>query len=143
MMTKIKPTQPNIELAVRKMRERGISYSNLSDLTGIPHSSLQRHLTGNSKAILTDEWNLICAVLGIGDEETSNTETRPIVLTVPANRDVRDRAKLNGVVRISEDAELALLELCGKTGLSMRSVASQLIVQAARITDIVREEVSE
>lgn len=40
---------------------------------------------------------------------------------------------LIGVVRISEDAELALHRLAAETGMSLKSVASELIVQAAKI----------
>ena len=61
---------------------------------------------------------------------------RRIVLVIPAPKTKRDSIHLNGVVRISEEAELALLELCGKTGLSMKSVASALIVQAASICEV-------
>ena len=63
-----------------------------------------------------------------------------IVIKIPADRNLRDRVNLTGVVRINEEAELALLSLCGRTGLSMRSIASQLITQAAAVCTV--EEVS-
>lgn len=64
-----------------------------------------------------------------------------ITIRLPKPLGPRDKVKLNGVVRISEAAELALMELCGKTGLSMRHVASSLIEQAAAICVI--EEVDD
>lgn len=67
-------------------------------------------------------------------------ENPNIIIRIPSPDRQRDYIKLSGVVRVSAEAELAILELCGKTGLSMRNVASQLIVQAAKLCTIVREE---
>lgn len=47
---------------------------------------------------------------------------------------------LKGVVRISEDAERTLWELKNKTGLSLRYIASELILQAAPMVQIVESE---
>lgn len=110
--------------------ELGISYVELEKLTGIPKSSLQRHLSGKSRAIRFSDWERICDVLGISPASCSEHN---ITIKLPKPLGPRDKAKLNGVVRISEAAELALMELCGKTGLSMRHVASALIEQAAAI----------
>lgn len=70
------------------------------------------------------------------EPETSVSTPARIVLTLPTPKSRRDTIRLNGTVRISEEAELALIELCGKTGLSMKNVASALITQAAAVCEI-------
>lgn len=59
-----------------------------------------------------------------------------IILTAP-NPPKPRRYRLNGAVRVNEDAEIAVRELCDKTGLSIRHVASELIIQAAALCQIV------
>jgi len=49
-------------------------------------------------------------------------------------------ANLIGVVRITPEAEIELLNLSEKTGLSKREIASSLITQAAKIVKIVPDE---
>lgn len=49
----------------------------------------------------------------------------------------KDDAKLAGVIKISPQAETKLLELAAETGLSIRTIASELILQAAEIVEIV------
>lgn len=49
---------------------------------------------------------------------------------------------LIGVVRINEEAELALHRLAAETGLSLKKVASELITQAAAIC-VIEKEVKE
>ena len=67
--------------------------------------------------------------------------TPAIILRPP--RPVKPKpVNLIGVVRISEAAELALHRLAAETGMSLRSVASELIVQAAEIC-VIEQEVKE
>lgn len=128
------------------IQSRGISYADLESISGVPKSAIHRYASGLTSTIPADRAERIgralgttgAWILGLTDVEPC-TETRsdsPIVLTVPAQKSAKDKVRLNGVVRISEEAELALLELCGKTGLSMRSVASALIIQAAQVCEI-------
>lgn len=64
--------------------------------------------------------------------------TPAIILRPP--RPVKPKpVNLIGVVRISEAAELALHRLAAETGMSLKSVASELIVQAAEICVIEQE----
>lgn len=58
-----------------------------------------------------------------------------IVLHTYRNAD-RDN-KLAGVVKVNPQAETKLLELAAETGLSIRTIASELILQAAEIVEIV------
>lgn len=131
------------------IQSRGISYGELEALSGVPKSAIHRYASGFTSTIPADRAERIgralgttgAWILGLTDVEP-HTETQnepPIVLTVPTQKSTKDKVRLNGVVRISEEAELALLELCGKTGLSMRSVASALITQAAQVCEIRNE----
>lgn len=52
-------------------------------------------------------------------------------------RNAEKNNQLCGVVKISPKAEQKLLELASETGLSIRAIASELILQAAEIVDIV------
>lgn len=45
--------------------------------------------------------------------------------------------KLAGIVKVNPQAETKLLELAAETGLSIRTIASELILQAAEIVEIV------
>lgn len=45
--------------------------------------------------------------------------------------------KLAGVIKINPQAETKLLELSAETGLSLRTIASELILQGAEIVEIV------
>lgn len=135
------------------IQSRGVSYAELAELSGVPKSALHRYANGNTDKIPADRAERIgralgatgAWILGLSGDEAPTTPllatptTPPIVLSVPASKSARDKVRLNGVVRISEEAELALLELCGKTGLSMRNVASALIVQAAQVCEIRNE----
>ncbi len=49
----------------------------------------------------------------------------------------KDENKLAGVVKLTPQAETKLLELAAETGLSIRTIASELILQAAEIVEIV------
>lgn len=60
---------------------------------------------------------------------------RPIILRT--RRTANPPINLIGVVRIDEAAERALHRLAAETGLSLRAVASSLIVQAAEICAVV------
>ena len=62
-----------------------------------------------------------------------------IILTVPSRARVDELRTLNGVVRVSPEAELAIRALCCKTGLTQRHIASELIIQAAAICEIQEE----
>ena len=46
--------------------------------------------------------------------------------------------KLNGTIRVTPEAELAIRRLSAYTGLTQRDVASELIIQAASICRVVR-----
>lgn len=48
-----------------------------------------------------------------------------------------DLAAVSGVVRVTPEAEHKVRELCRATGLSVREVASQLIIQGADLVEIV------
>lgn len=50
---------------------------------------------------------------------------------------VQNDNKLAGVIKLSPQAESKLLELAAETGLSLRTIASELILQAAEIVEIV------
>lgn len=58
-----------------------------------------------------------------------------IVLYTP---DPKKKVCLTGVVRVNEHAEMELHRLAEETGLSLKTVASDLITQAARICVIER-----
>ena len=49
----------------------------------------------------------------------------------------KDDKNLCGVIKVSPQAETRLLELAAETGLSIRTIASELILQAAEIVEIV------
>lgn len=49
----------------------------------------------------------------------------------------KDDSKLAGVVKLTPQAETKLLELAAETGLSIRTIASELILQAAEMVEIV------
>lgn len=49
----------------------------------------------------------------------------------------KDDNKLAGVIKLTPQAETKLLELAAETGLSIRTIASELILQAAEIVEIV------
>lgn len=49
----------------------------------------------------------------------------------------KDDSKLVGIVKLTPQAETKLLELAAETGLSIRTIASELILQAAEIVEIV------
>ena len=68
----------------------------------------------------------------------TNTNQR-ITLTFP-RRPPRPRYNLIGAVKITSDAEIALRDLNERTGLPMRQIASELIVQAAACVDIIETE---
>lgn len=65
-------------------------------------------------------------------------EQQSIIIRIPEQKKMKDTVRLSGVVRIKPEAELSLMELCGRTGLSMCSIASQLITQAAAVCRIER-----
>lgn len=48
-----------------------------------------------------------------------------------------DDKNLCGVIKLSPQAETKLLELQAETGLSIRTIASELILQAAELVEIV------
>jgi len=47
---------------------------------------------------------------------------------------------LSGAVRVTPEAELVVRELAGMTSLPIRQVASELLIQAANLCEIVRDE---
>lgn len=57
------------------------------------------------------------------------------------HRPTRGMVKLSGIVRVSAEAEIAVRELADATGMSMRDVASSLLVQAASLCELVPHEV--
>lgn len=58
-----------------------------------------------------------------------------IVLKVPK----RNRYTLTGVVRVTPDAEIVLQEISEKSGLPMRTVVSQMIIQGANFVRLEEE----
>ena len=129
-----------IGAAIKDRRTKlGLSAEELAADVGLSPATLYRYENGSVKTIPTDKLNRIADRLNTSVLELQGLIGSPIVLSVPASKSIRDKVRLNGVVRISEEAELALLELCGKTGLSMRNVASALIVQAAQVCEIRNE----
>lgn len=120
------------------IQDRGLSYGELAARTGLSKSSIQRWATGDVKTIPADSAAALGTVLGVsGAYLLGLEEPRPcITLRIPATKGRHDEARLTGVVRISPEAELALLALSGKTGLSLKYIASELIVQAAQMCDI-------
>lgn len=60
-------------------------------------------------------------------------------ITLTKRRRSPEVADLKGVVRITPEAELTLWRLEDETGLSLRSIASSLIVQAAAVVRILDE----
>lgn len=49
----------------------------------------------------------------------------------------KEDKNLCGVIKISPQAETRLLELAAETGLSIRTIASELILQGAEMVEIV------
>ncbi len=72
--------------------------------------------------------NLGNGLIGVIDEEGR------IILKAP-----KRYGSLSGVVRISPEAEIILQKLSDKTGLSMRVVASQMIIQGEALVSIEEE----
>ncbi len=62
------------------MAEKGISYGELSRVTGIPKSALQRYVTGETQKIPTDRVETIAAGLGMTTARLMGWEdSRPLV----------------------------------------------------------------
>lgn len=67
------------------------------------------------------------------------SDTKKIVLKTPHT--VRQKKiALAGMLRVTPEAELAVRELSGMTGLSCRQVASELLIQAAVLCEVVHED---
>lgn len=62
----------------------------------------------------------------------SKNVQEPIVLTVHTSVD----RPVGNIIRISNEAQRALQELVAETGLSVRAIASSLIIQAAKQVQI-------
>lgn len=60
-----------IEKTPKAMADRGISYGELSRLTGIPKSALQRYVTGSTEKVPADRLLKIYSALGISLSELS------------------------------------------------------------------------
>lgn len=56
-------------LLLEAMHEKGLSYSDLEKLTGIPKSSLQRYFTARTEKIPIDYVEIICPALGLSAPE--------------------------------------------------------------------------
>lgn len=127
----LKPTTR--EDVVAAMQEQGVSYSELARRTGLPKSNLQRYLT-TAKSVRDDRWAAILDAMGLPAGEPL---APPIILRTPHAVPAKP-VNLIGVVRISEEAERELHRLAAETGLSLKAVASELIIQAAKICTIER-----
>lgn len=67
------------------------------------------------------------------------TENPRIVLRTP--KPLREKKiALAGMVRVTPEAELLVRELSGMTGLSCRQVASELLIQAAALCEVIHDE---
>lgn len=67
------------------------------------------------------------------------TDKKKIVLKTP-HPVQQKRIALAGTVRVTPEAELVVRELAGMTNLPIRQVASELLIQAAAMCEIVRAE---
>lgn len=73
----------------RAFAESGMSYSALSEQTGVSKSTLQRYVTGATKKIPADELCKICRVLGVSPFGSMPYEE--LVINVQAHEHLRTR----------------------------------------------------
>ena len=67
------------------------------------------------------------------------TDKPKIVLRTP-HPVKQKKIALSGTVRVTPEAELVVRELVGASGLPIRQVASELLLQAAALCEIVHDE---
>lgn len=125
------------------MHSTGRTVQDLANQLDVPYTTLQGWLT-TEKFPRPETYDRVMEVLGrIETPKAMSPDVAAdsnITLTVRRQRRQK-RADLKGIVRISEEAEMALWRLKEQTGLSLRTIASELITQAAAVVRI--EEVNE
>ncbi|MBE6778318.1 MAG: helix-turn-helix transcriptional regulator [Ruminococcaceae bacterium] len=115
------------ERMTQAMAERGISYGELSRVTGIPKSALQRYATGETAKVPTDRVESIAAGLGMTTARLLGwEETRPAV-----NGDEELTAYLDELK--SRDEMRMLFSLA-------RGCTREQVEQAVRIIEVLRKQ---
>lgn len=141
-----------------RIRERrlevGMTQSDLARALGYTDRSSIAKIESGENGVSVSTLNTFAEVLQVQPEWLagwSDTAVTPSPDPAPAPglkdeitlavRKSWNPANLIGVVRITPEAEIELLNLSEKTGLSKREIASSLITQAAKIVKIVPDDI--
>lgn len=117
-------------------QERGLRVEDVADHVGVSIATIYRYENGQIEDVPMKNLNRLAELFGVNPSELIGA---PAITLRPPSPVKPKPVNLIGVVRISEAAELALHRLAAETGLSLKSVASELIVQAAAICVIEQE----
>lgn len=123
-------------------QERGLGVEDVAAHVGVSVATIYRYENGQIEDVPKKNLGRIAELYGVPVAELCGIGLSPtITLRVPKRVPPKPAARV-GVVRINEEAELALHRLASAAGMSLSKVASELIVQAAKIC-VIEEEVNE